>query len=206
MRLAAASRVDGLLRGGFLHAHTDGRYAAIAASIWPRADASKLRWRARATLGWSTRLACCFRRLAGNTARRLRKHTGFPNLCVFKSACRSQTLARRVSAASRRRQHASRVLHPEFSARRHCDFDASALPSGLAPSMRGQNCNGMLNRPATARWPAESSPRQAHAVLRAKRTLRADAGIRRALVRPIEFAGRSPRRSACVVGEQLRTD
>lgn len=72
--------------------------------------------------------------------------------------------------------------------------------------MRGQNCNGMLNRPATARWPAESSPRQAHAVLRAKRTLRADAGIRRALVRPIEFAGRSPRRPACVVGEQLRTD
>ena len=120
MQLAAASRVDGLLRGGFLHAHTDGRYAAIAASIWPRADASKLRWRARATLGWSTRLACCFRRLAGNTARRLRKHTGFPNLCVFKSACRSQTHARRVSAASRRRQHASRVLHPEASARRHC--------------------------------------------------------------------------------------
>ena len=79
-------------------------------------------------------------------------------------------------------------------------------PSGLAPSMRGQNCNGVLNRPATARWPAESSPRQAHAVLRAKRTLRADAGIRRALVRPIEFAGRSPRRPACVVGEQLRTD
>ena len=38
--------------------------------------------------------------------------------------------------------------------------------------MRGQNCNGMLNRPATARWPAESSPR----------------------------------RPACVVGEQLRTD
>jgi hypothetical protein len=79
-------------------------------------------------------------------------------------------------------------------------------PFGLAPSMRGQNCNGMLNRPATARWPAESSPRQAYAVLRAKRTLRADAGIRRALVRPIEFAGRSPQRPACVVGEQLRTD
>ena len=85
-----------------------------------RANASKLRWRATATPGWSTRLACCFRRLAGNTARRLRKHTGFPNLCVFKSACRSQTHARRVSAASRRRQHASRVLHPEASARRHC--------------------------------------------------------------------------------------
>ena len=49
-------------------------------------------------------------------------------------------------------------------------------------------------------------PRQAHAVLRAKRTLLAEAGIWRALVRPIEFAGRSPRRPACVVGEQLRTD
>ena len=103
-----------------------------------RANASKLRWRATATPGWSTRLACCFRRLAGNTAWRLRKHTGFPNLCVFKSACRSQTHARRVSAASSRRQHASRVLHPEASARRHCDFDASALRNSISATRLAQ--------------------------------------------------------------------
>jgi len=96
-----------------------------------RGDASKLRWRAKAPPGWSTRLACCFRRLAGNTAWRLRKHTRSPNLDVIKSARHSRTHEHRVSAASRLRQHASRVLHPEAATRLHAH--CSALSSRMRP-------------------------------------------------------------------------
>ena len=78
-----------------------------------RVHASKSRWRPRASPGWSTRLACCFRRPAGNTPSRMRNHTGSANRCALKSARHSRTHAHRASAASRRRPHASRMLHPE---------------------------------------------------------------------------------------------
>jgi hypothetical protein len=91
--------------------------------------------------GWSTRLACCFRRPAGNTSQRLRTHAGRPNRRVFQSERRPETHARRVSAASGRRQHASRVLHPGDSV--HTPQSHAQLVRGFDNQLdrHGINCH-----------------------------------------------------------------
>jgi hypothetical protein len=73
-----------------------------------------------------------FQRPAGNTPQRVRRHAGLPDWSVFKFEHHSRSRAHRVSAAGRRGRHASRVLHPEPSARRHRKFDAPALTRGSA--------------------------------------------------------------------------
>jgi len=64
---------------------------------------------------------------SGNTSQRMCNHAGFTKLNVIKSARRSRTHDHRVFAASRRRQRASRVLHPDAAARRFRDSDVVAL-------------------------------------------------------------------------------
>ena len=92
--------------------------------------------------GWST-LVCCSRRPAGNTGRRMCKHTGLSNLCVFKFVRRPRTHARRVSAAGRRRQHSGRVLHPRKSRLREV-ANPAYFASGFLSRFRWKNSGYLL--------------------------------------------------------------
>ncbi len=88
-------------------------------------NASKTCWCPVRLPGGARELACCSRRLAGNTPLRKRNHTGHPNLCVFKFICRTEThthrCLRRVAADSTRVACSTRELPPdarrEFNAR-----------------------------------------------------------------------------------------
>ena len=92
-----------------------------------RADASKSQWRRAEASGWSTRLACCLRLLAADTRRACvcERHADLKTHRFGNPVCFLRRHA--VFPASRRKQHASRVLHPGVAVARQRNLDAFAL-------------------------------------------------------------------------------
>ena len=84
-------------------------------------------WRRAEASGWSTRLACCLRRLAADTRRAcvcerhadLKTHRFGNPVCFLRR--------RAVFPATRRKPHASRVLHPRVAVARQRNLDASGM-------------------------------------------------------------------------------
>ena len=106
--------------------HVRGRRQSRGCLV-PNVHASKSRQRLAEAFGWSTRLACCLRRLAADARCSCvcERHTDLKTRRFGNPVC---FLGRHeVFPASRRKQHASRVLHPGVPVARQRHFDASAL-------------------------------------------------------------------------------
>ena len=152
--------------------------------------------------GWSTRLACCFRRLAGFTATRMSTHAGLPNLCAYRSGRCSRTQTLRVSAAGRRRRHASRVLHRGggFAACYppcviHHQSSIRSIDSRLAPSPEFHHPRGYPNHETSPRL----LPRSDRLRVRTNATRRRRPGRQRA-----RFVARAESRAEAVPAEGRR--
>ncbi len=114
----------------------------------------KSQWWRVAASGWSTRLACCLRRPAADTRRGCVSGT-YSDLKTHRFGESVRFLMPyAVFPASRRKQHASRVLHPGSGLGCRRDFDASAIQaSALRRSVSAihaftQSRNHAITQPA----------------------------------------------------------